>query len=161
MQSRVTSGASTPAPATECEASKARAASPNNKRLLKRVARLVDRKKQHVCHIAGCNKVYGKTSHLRAHLRWHSGERPFLCNWLFCGKRYLVSGPTERAAQKLRDAEVATSTQSMYSDSGDDSCDDKMMLTIETMHNDADDGVIMIRPNCAGGAKHEPDHGDS
>ncbi|KOB64365.1 putative Sp4-related transcription factor [Operophtera brumata] len=33
-----TSGASTPAPATECEASKARAASPNNKRLLKRVA---------------------------------------------------------------------------------------------------------------------------
>merc|ERR1711892_1159926 len=33
------------------------------------------RKKQHICHIPGCNKVYGKTSHLRAHLRWHSGER--------------------------------------------------------------------------------------
>jgi len=26
-------------------------------------------KKLHVCHIEGCNKVYGKTSHLRAHLR--------------------------------------------------------------------------------------------
>lgn len=26
-------------------------------------------KKMHVCHIEGCNKVYGKTSHLRAHLR--------------------------------------------------------------------------------------------
>ncbi|XP_028164959.1 transcription factor Sp3-like, partial [Ostrinia furnacalis] len=88
---------------TECEASKQRASSPSgNKRLMKRVActcpncdlgenRLVDRKKQHVCHIAGCNKVYGKTSHLRAHLRWHSGERPFLCNWLFCGKRLVLS----------------------------------------------------------------------
>lgn len=48
-------------------------------------------KRQHICHIAGCNKVYGKTSHLRAHLRWHSGDRPFVCSWLYCGKRFTRS----------------------------------------------------------------------
>ncbi|XP_062621710.1 transcription factor Sp3-like [Saccostrea cucullata] len=55
-----------------------------------------NKKKQHICHYPGCNKVYGKTSHLRAHLRWHSGERPFVCNWLFCGKRFTRSDELQR-----------------------------------------------------------------
>ncbi|XP_055070784.2 transcription factor Sp3a isoform X2 [Misgurnus anguillicaudatus] len=54
------------------------------------------KKKQHVCHIVGCGKVYGKTSHLRAHLRWHSGERPFVCTWMFCGKRFTRSDELQR-----------------------------------------------------------------
>ncbi|KAM6912968.1 transcription factor Sp3-like isoform 1-T1 [Xenentodon cancila] len=54
------------------------------------------KKKQHICHIVGCGKVYGKTSHLRAHLRWHSGERPFVCNWMYCGKRFTRSDELQR-----------------------------------------------------------------
>ncbi|XP_063069469.1 transcription factor Sp3a isoform X2 [Engraulis encrasicolus] len=54
------------------------------------------KKKQHICHIPGCGKVYGKTSHLRAHLRWHSGERPFVCSWSFCGKRFTRSDELQR-----------------------------------------------------------------
>nr|AVT42517.1 zinc finger transcription factor Sp1-4 [Stylopallene sp. Stylo_004999_TRINITY_DN13334_c] len=54
------------------------------------------KKKQHICHMPGCHKVYGKTSHLRAHLRWHTGERPFACTWLFCGKRFTRSDELQR-----------------------------------------------------------------
>ena len=52
--------------------------------------------RQHVCHFPKCAKVYSKPSNLRAHLRWHTGERPFHCTWLSCGKRFTRSEELRR-----------------------------------------------------------------
>ncbi|XP_074836211.1 transcription factor Sp5-like [Carettochelys insculpta] len=59
-------------------------------------AEVPGRKKQHLCHLPGCGKAYGKTSHLKAHLRWHAGERPFACAWLYCGKTFTRSDELQR-----------------------------------------------------------------
>ncbi|XP_063606905.1 transcription factor Sp5-like [Penaeus indicus] len=54
------------------------------------------KKREHICHVPGCGKVYGKTSHLKAHLLSHSGERPFACNWIFCNKAFTRSDELQR-----------------------------------------------------------------